>query len=327
MPSALVSIIIPVYNVSNFIRESLESALNQTYKNIEYILVNDCTPDNSMEIINQMISSPQHANRNVRILNLPENGGLSNARNEGLRIATGEYIYFMDSDDIISANCIESHVKAIETFSVDFTDGNVKMVGINHNNFKPYTEYNRILDDDVLTSYFNGLHICGWNKLIRKNLLLSNKIFFKKGMLYEDMLWVYQLCSIAKSYVTVPEITYYYLIRPGSITTKNNDKAHALKQFNSFIELLNHMSDEFSQTNNRKLTPLQEKWIGKTLLIIKSRLLSAPLSLNEKRKVYNNLQSFSGNTKGLLYLINKPSYPLFALLTKVPNSIFRKLRK
>lgn len=95
MPSALVSIIIPVYNVSNFIRESLESALNQTYKNIEYILVNDCTPDNSMEIINQMISSPQHANRNVRILNLPENGGLSNARNEGLRIATGEYIYFM----------------------------------------------------------------------------------------------------------------------------------------------------------------------------------------------------------------------------------------
>ena len=102
----LVSIIVPIYNVADYIEKCLLSVLNQTYRNIEVVLVNDCTPDNSIEVV-QIILEGYKADRQIQILHHTINRGLSAARNTGIDAAKGEYIFFLDSDDWISEDCIE----------------------------------------------------------------------------------------------------------------------------------------------------------------------------------------------------------------------------
>ncbi len=104
-----ISIIIPIFNVEKYIIECLNSVFSQTYKNIEIIIIDDCGTDKSMEIIYNFIKV-YPSKKNVIIIQHPYNKGLSSARNTGIRNATGKYIYFLDSDDYISPNCIESFV-------------------------------------------------------------------------------------------------------------------------------------------------------------------------------------------------------------------------
>lgn len=111
-----VSIIIPVYNVEKYIRQCLESVINQTYKNIEIIVINDGTKDGSMKIVEEYLED-----KRIKIIN-KNNGGLSSARNKGIEEATGEYIYFLDSDDWIEKDTIEVLVK--NSKDVDIIEAN-----------------------------------------------------------------------------------------------------------------------------------------------------------------------------------------------------------
>lgn len=110
-----VSVIIPIYNVDQYLTKCLESVINQTYKNLEIICVNDCSSDNSYTILEEYF---QKDNR-IKIIYREKNGGLSAARNSGLDVATGEYIYFIDSDDWIGLDYIDGMVKAIEKANTD----------------------------------------------------------------------------------------------------------------------------------------------------------------------------------------------------------------
>ena len=126
--SMKVSIIIPVYNVAKYIERCLLSVLNQTWPDLEVILVNDCTPDNSMEIVRRVVAShPRGAV--VRCLEHEENRGLSAARNTGISASVGDYLYFLDSDDYISANAIELLADAAVQKRPDFVIGNYEVTG------------------------------------------------------------------------------------------------------------------------------------------------------------------------------------------------------
>lgn len=277
-----------------------------------------------MNIVNKIIE--QYHPQNIKIISHECNKGLSAARNSGLQVATGEYIFFMDSDDTLSKLCIETHVKAIIDNDADFTDGNVQLVGTKHNIFNPYHKIEVISKENILKNYFKSIHVCGWNKLIKRDFLIKNQIFFKEKMLYEDILWVYQLCKFSNKYVTIPEYTYFYLIRPGSITTNNKNHEHSIKQFTSFIWLLNDISYEFSQNKDDSLLKYQSTWINKKLFIIKGRLLNAPLSIKEKNKIHQQLIPFTTYTEGIIKLIHRFPYVLFALIFKIPNIIYRAIR-
>ena len=101
MGEPIVSIIVPIYNVEEYLEETLESLVEQTYSNIEIILVNDASTDRSYQIMMQYA----HVYKNIKVINLPNNKGVSFARNTGLDLASGAYIMFVDSDDLISCNC------------------------------------------------------------------------------------------------------------------------------------------------------------------------------------------------------------------------------
>ena len=118
----MVSLIIPVYNVEQYLKQCLDSVINQTFKDIEIIIINDCSSDNSLKIIKEY----QQKDERIIVIDLQENKGQGNARNEGLKIAKGEYIVFVDSDDWVTNDYVETLYKAIIEYNNNITATNEK---------------------------------------------------------------------------------------------------------------------------------------------------------------------------------------------------------
>lgn len=206
-----VSIIIPVYNVEKYIEECIESVINQSYTDIEVILVDDGSPDNCPSICD---SFKQKDNRIVVIHK--NNGGLSSARNAGLRAAHGEFVYFLDSDDKLYPGSIALLVKAVEKHpSIDLVYGTTYIQG-GTNNFGYYkldpsrTSQHSCNPIDAKKDILFHYPVIACNKLVRLSLIMESKLFFVEGLLHEDAMWTWQLRNkiVSCSYIT--EYTYWY---------------------------------------------------------------------------------------------------------------------
>ena len=232
-----VSIIIPIYNVREYVRSSLNSALNQTFQSIEYILVDDCGTDGSMDVVKRMlIGHPRE--KDVFIYKHEKNRGLSVARNTGLEKSTGEYIFFMDSDDEIIPCCIELHHAAIVAENVDFTIANIQLEGAKSIHIKRVLRKKVENLPPLLTYIKKRWSPSAWNKLYSREFILQNKLSFKEGLIHEDVLWSYQLSSKAHKIAVVEEPTYIYKIHQDSITTKRN----GVHKLDSLLYILHHMN-------------------------------------------------------------------------------------
>lgn len=232
----LISIIIPVYNVEQYLRECLDSIIKQTYKNLEIILVDDGSLDKSGEICDE------YKLRDDRIIVIhKENGGLSDARNTGMEIAQGKYIQFIDSDDYIDEDMIETLYHLITENSADISMcSNYILVGekaTSNSSGKKYI-YNRIdalkeiLLDEKIRSY-------AWNKLMKKDILKDIK--FPKGKVFEDILTIPKIFEKSSKIVYFDVPKYYYRQREGSILNKQTNALRlayiqAATEINKFIE-------------------------------------------------------------------------------------------
>ncbi len=220
-----ISIIIPIYNVEEYITECLQSVMRQTYKGeIECILVDDCGKDNSISVAEQLIAD-YTGSIAFRILHHEHNRGLSAARNTGTDAATGDYIYYLDSDDYISDDCLEVLTEPLEKQSYDMVLGDLEMFG----NPRPITflpqEEGAIKGNENIFSQFYAprmIYVMAWNKLVKASLFRHNDLTFLEGQLHEDELWTYKCCCVIQSLYVSRHITYYYRIRGGSITDDYN---------------------------------------------------------------------------------------------------------
>lgn len=178
---SVISIIIPVYNTELFLRECLDSVINQTFNNIEIICVNDSSPDNSQTILEEYAKLDDR----IIIVNRP-NGGRSSARNSGLKLATGEYILFLDSDDTYRNDTCELSLNAILHNNVDMVCFGTDIVGDKWESDDFYYGIrhigNIILNDDILTDV--NASVC--NKLFKHSLIKKYEIHFPEGLVYED---------------------------------------------------------------------------------------------------------------------------------------------
>ena len=170
-----VSIIVPVWGVEKYISKCLESLVNQTLDDIEIILVNDGSPDNSQKIIDEYVKRyPQKV-----ISYIKENGGQGSARNYGIKVATGEFISFVDSDDYIELNMVEKmYIKAKKDKSDIVICGNYN---VSENYLHKKQDY---FTSNYNTNFENALFgkMAVWNKLYKKNIIVDNKIFFKENV-------------------------------------------------------------------------------------------------------------------------------------------------
>ena len=216
----LISIIVPVFNVEKYLMRCLDSIMKQTYENIEIIVVDDGSTDNSAKIIDN------YSMKDKRIIAIhQENGGLSNARNNGLRKCNGNYVAFVDSDDYISEDYIEILYRLIKKYDVKISCCDYKIFSADieelkqHKN-KKYIEYVMDKEKYILEYlYSEGYYISAWGKLYKKELF--NTIKYPEHVLYEDLNTTYKLALECDKIVCCNAKNYYYFMRADSITKEN----------------------------------------------------------------------------------------------------------
>lgn len=209
-----VSVIVPVYNVENYIERCLESLVNQTLQDIEIIVVNDGSTDNSESIIKRYL---EKFNSKIKYF-YKTNGGLSDARNYGMKYATSDYIAFLDSDDYVDVTMYEKlYNKAIsENYDLVECDFIWKYENkqIKDNGYIYKDKYEMIVNARVVA----------WNKLIKRSLITENKIQFPKGFRYEDVEFFYKLLPYIKKFGFVKEFLIYYVQREDSIVKAQDER-------------------------------------------------------------------------------------------------------
>lgn len=308
----MVSIIIPLYNVENYVVNSLMSAFSQDFKDIEYLLIDDCSTDNTMNIVNDFINKHPRAN-SVRIIHHNKNLGLSEARNTGLLNAHGDYIFFMDSDDIITEDCISKHYQVIQKNpDADFSVANIQLEGAKSLHIKPITSI--IEEMPPLESYLKKMwNVSACNKLYKKSFILDNSLTFKSGLYHEDILWSYNIAKKSCKIVLVDKFTYIYKTHSNSITTHKND----YRKLDSLIFILTTMINDFHKLNKNHYNIFFFKFIDFWRLNSALLLLNYKGNYYEQSKYYNKIQRLSNVKMMSVYsLLVKLPYPLFYILVK-----------
>lgn len=216
-----VSIIVPVYNVENYLGKCLDSLLNQSYDNIEIIVVNDGSKDRSWEIIEDYTQKfPEKIKPFTK-----ENGGLSDARNYGLDRATGDYIGFVDSDDYVTEAMFEEMLLLAKKHDAKMVICNIQKVDQNGNVTQKLTQIPNMPEKIELKnnfSVFSDLSYFACNKLFKRELF--NQKRFKKGVHFEDIQLIPQLLLACDTIVQTQNFHYQYLERTDSITKAHTEK-------------------------------------------------------------------------------------------------------
>lgn len=253
--NSLISVIVPVYNVEDYLDRCIESIINQTYKNLEIILVDDGSTDSSGK------KCDEYALRDGRIKVFhKENGGVSSARNMGLDIATGDYIGFVDSDDLLEQNMYEMLLNNAEKHNVKISCCQMQTKNIN-GTVTPVDKTSSCLFEktDIVNGFFfdnfiRGFIVSPCNKIIAKDILIDNNIKFKNYALAEDFLFIFEVLTKVESVYYDSAVGYYYLHRNNSAMTsvfseKRFDYVDAIKEIESICKA-EYSEDVFTKSHN-----------------------------------------------------------------------------
>ena len=301
-----ISIIVPVYNVEKYLSECLESLINQIYKNIEIILINDGSTDSSLKICQKY----KKKDNRIKLIN-KKNEGVSKARNIGVKEATGKYILFVDSDDYLSSN-------AVETLSKHKLTDTLLIYGYNRiykNKIIEKCDKELVLDSQLQMkrNIFLNDNIGGFiaNKMFEKNVLIENNILFDENLSYcEDLVFVCEYIKYCKKFIYINIPLYNYRMRKSSVshsflTGKN------INIFDAYDLLLKKIDDEII-INNIKYRYIETYYIFKRFL--DKRDVNLSILSDEKNIIRNNCKSIMSKVR---ILIIKYFYSLGLLYKKL----------
>ncbi|MFZ4725855.1 MAG: glycosyltransferase family 2 protein [Paludibacter sp.] len=314
-----VSILIPVYKVSAYIERCAHSLFNQTFSNIEFIFVNDATPDDSIEKLNALIKLYPNLNQNIRILHHKKNIGTAEARYTALKVAKGEFILFVDSDDYIDTNMIEiMYNKAIcENADIVVSDMFIefKSKSIKFNDYLPSNKEDQLRN--IISNQKSTPSLC--NKLVKKTIYQSPLIFHAHNMSYmEDRYMCFRIYYLADIIVKINQPFYHYIKYNSYSSTKTINSNHFTSMiyfWKSLEEFLqeNKNFDKFADTVN--LFKIKDK--SKLMLSTNSISLQkkyAHIFSNEESLVFSKLKE---GEKLILFFIRNKMFIAAQLLRKV----------
>ena len=247
-----ISVIIPVYNSSTYLRKCLDSVVNQTLKDIEIIVINDGSTDDSKNIIEEYSCKY----KNIIFID-QENKGIGKTRNIGIKKATGEYITFVDSDDYIKENMLEEYYKYAKKHNFDLVIGSyIKKI----NNKEIIFENNKFKTGNVKTTpqILYLIEYGPWAKLYKREMLINNNIYFDEKRKYEDMPFVSKALLKSKLIGQITEPYYYYIIHNNSETTTMDkrvfDILDILKEIKDYYKREYYLRDELDYVIINKVT-------------------------------------------------------------------------
>ena len=283
---ALISVIIPVYKVEKYVERCIQSVINQTYENLQIILVDDGSPDNCGKICDE------YAKKDHRIEVIHKsNGGLSDARNKGLEIAKGEYIGFVDSDDYIEADMYEVLYNLLKQYNADVSICNFYTVSQGKISIKNadngINEYNRIeILKEILLD--RNIQSYAWNKLYKKELF--DEIKYPIGKKYEDIGTTFFLLEKCNKVVVTGKSEYYYINRQDSIVNNVIETT-----ITDYIELIMQRYD-YIEENIKELSSYNKDYLKRILKTaekdIKSLNEVGDYTKKKYEELYNKVQKF-----------------------------------
>lgn len=242
-----ISVIIPIHNVSRFIERCVESLMQQTLNEVEFIFVNDATPDDSIEILRGVLE--RYPKRVTHIIEHTQNKGLPAARNTGLSVATGEYVFHCDSDDYVEPDMLETLYNAAKRENADYVWCDWFLSHDNNERYMSQPSYK------TPTETLKGM-LCGvmkynvWNKLVKRSLYVDNGIFFPAGHgMGEDMTMIRLVASATKVTYVDKALYHYVRINTGAMTQTYNKRHMADLRYNvdetiGFLESMGIASEE-----------------------------------------------------------------------------------
>ncbi|SHF70985.1 Glycosyltransferase involved in cell wall bisynthesis [Bacteroides faecichinchillae] len=292
----MISIIIPVYKVEDFIGSCLNSVCQQTYSEIEVILVDDCSPDRSMAVAEPFICELKKKFP-VKVIRHEKNKGLSAARNTGVMNSLGDYLFFLDSDDELPKNAMLSFVACLQKFgNVDFLIGNAEVIG----DFccKRFTEEMLLTtNEQIVDKYISeDLYVMAWGKLIKRSFFLEKDLWFIEGLLHEDEYFSFRLMIYSSTAVIVKDYVYKYVVRhSGSITATKGKKNYVdyLRIITLKIDLM--LREATYQKEPKIYSFFVSVLYGFTTYVIETeclRLNEKAMMLQEVRTLKDNLKQF-----------------------------------
>ncbi|MFL2100992.1 glycosyltransferase [Desemzia sp. FAM 23989] len=250
MNDIVFSIIVPVYNVEVYLEKCIESLINQTFRNIEILLIDDGSTDNSLKLCNEY----SEKYNNIKVYH-KSNGGLSDARNYGLIKASGNYVMFVDSDDYISLDACQRFYDVLMNEEFDIVTGNCLRI-------EPDREIKQIFNQSVKNcegKFFlekqletRTFYAAACRNIYKKDFLLKNNLSFKKGIYHEDEQWTPRVFLTAKKVMNTSIVFYHHIIREGSITQKKSQE----KNGRDLISIYNDLAPIFFKLDDPYLKKL-----------------------------------------------------------------------
>ena len=314
-----VSVIVPIYNVEKYLEKCINSLLSQTLEDIQIILVNDGSKDNSGNIAKEY-----EKNNNDRVIYVEkENGGLSDARNYGLKYATGDFIAFLDSDDYIEKNAYEEmYNKAIEE-NADYVE--CDFIWEFPNKIRVDKQYPYKNKKEMLSF----VRVVAWNKLIKRQLIIDNNLEFPKGLRYEDIEFTYKLIPFVNKFAYVDKSFIHYVQREGSIANVQNERTAEIftvldnviefyKKNNIYEEYRNELEYNYARyllcSSLKRMCKIKDKTIREKLLTESWERLNSNFP-NWKENVI--LKTVNIGKNKYMRTVNKSTYKIYSKILEI----------
>lgn len=323
MNKCKLSIIVPVYGVEKYIDKCLNSLVKQSLKEIEIIVVNDGTKDNSQKIIDKYVKKyPDKIKSYIK-----ENGGQGSARNYGLEKANGEYIGYVDSDDFVEKDMYKKLYNKAKENNYDIVVCGNYNVSEDYQNKNIDTFINNY-NTDLENIFFGKMAV--WNKIYKRDILIKNKLEFKEKVWYEDLAFTLKAIMNSNTFAFIDEPLYDYLIREGSTMNNSNVQRNLeiLDAFNDILSYIQHNKKEeyFSKIEFLAIDHIYISAIVRVLKVeaddkVKRETINKLIDyMNKKFPNYKNnkyINTLSKNRKIIYKLINIKMYGLINLIFKV----------
>lgn len=323
MNKCKLSIIVPVYGVEKYIDKCLDNLVKQSLKEIEIIVVNDGTKDNSQKIIDKYVKKyPDKIKSYIK-----ENGGQGSARNYGLKKTTGEYIGYVDSDDFVEKDMYKKLYNKAKENNYDI------VVCGNYNVSEDYQNKNidafiNNYNTDLENIFFGKMAV--WNKIYKRDILIKNKLEFKEKVWYEDLAFTLKAIMNSNTFAFIDEPLYDYLIREGSTMNNSNVQRNLeiLDAFNDILSYIQHNKKE-EYFNKIEFLAIDHIYISAIVRVLKAdsdkniKKETIEKLINYMNKNFPNYKSnkyintLSKNRKIIYKLINIKMYGLINLIFKV----------
>ena len=320
----MVSVIIPIYKVERYLRKCIDSVLNQTYQDFEIILVDDCSPDNCPAICDEYAKNDDR----IKVIH-KENGGLSSARNAGIKIASGEYLAFVDSDDTIEQTFLQTLVDGLENNGTDLCATKLKKVFENSSEEieQVFSNSIEIVTDKKFDYALTEEKYAGFvtSMLFKREILVNNNLLFDEKIFHgEDLPFTLEYLTHCDKVCFIDSGLYLYLIRENSITTSvrfNKRQFTILRARERVLDLIKEYSPK--NYNFCKATYLMHA--------IKQRYLLEPIKKENQQEYEAVISKIKNNKKGLLFwkdVSTKLKIKLFLMITfrRCFGTLYRKTK-